>query len=105
VDTPKRSWAKSITWRIIGVVILGGISYAVTRDLSAVTLITLVFHGVRLILYYWHERFWQRVTWGKIKHPLDHFCMKGSLTTSDIEDIRVLLEERGYVSKPPEYQI
>jgi len=105
MDTPRRSWAKSLTWRVIGVVILGGISYGVTRDLSSVTLITLIFHGVRLILYYWHERLWERTQWGKIRHPLEHFCMTGSLTSSDIEEIRVLLEERGYVAKEPEYQI
>lgn len=105
MDTPKRSWAKSAIWRMIGVVILGGISYGVTRDLGAVTFITLMFHGIRLILYYWHERLWERVAWGKIKHPLEHFCMKGNLTTSDIEEIRMLLEDRGYVTKAPEYQI
>jgi len=105
MDTHKRSWVSSVTWRAVGVVILGGISYAITRDLGAMTLITLLFHGIRLILYYWHERIWERVDWGKIKHPLEHFCMKGDLNESDVEEIRALLEERGYVTKPPEYQI
>jgi uncharacterized membrane protein len=105
MDTPRRSWVKSITWRAIGVVILGAISYAVTRDLGAVTLITLAFHGIRLILYYWHERLWERVTWGRIRHPLEHFCMKQNLTAADMDEIRVLLEERGYVAKHPEYEI
>jgi uncharacterized membrane protein len=105
MDTHKRSWVKSITWRVVGVVILGGITYGVTRNLEAMTFITLAFHSVRLILYYWHERLWERVAWGKIRHPLEHFCMKGNLTASDVEEIRTLLEDRGYVAKSPEYQI
>ena len=105
MDTRRRSWAKSVAWRVLGVVLLGGISYGVTHDLSQVTLITLVFHGLRLILYYWHERLWERISWGKIRHPLEHFCMKEELTASDVKEIRMLLEERGYVAKAPEYEI
>ena len=105
MDTQKRSWVKSVTWRAVGLVILGGIAYAVTGDLGAMTVITLLFHGVRLILYYWHERLWERVSWGKIRHPLEHFCMKANLTTGDVTEIRQILEERGYVARPPEYEI
>ena len=105
MDTRKRSWVKSITWRAVGVVILGAISYAVTRDLGATSVITLLFHGLRLILYYWHERLWERAAWGKIRHPLEHFYMKDNLTAGDVAEIRQILEERGYVARPPEYVI
>lgn len=105
MDTRERSWVKSIMWRAVGVVILGGISYAVTRDLGAMGVITLLFHGLRLILYYWHERLWERVSWGKIRHPLEHFCMKENLTAGDMAEIRQILEERGYVARSPEYEI
>jgi uncharacterized membrane protein len=105
MDTQKRSWVKSVTWRAVGLVILGGIAYAVTGDLGAMTVITLLFHGVRLILYYYHERLWERVSWGKIRHPLEHFCMKENLAAEDVAEIRQILEERGYVARPPEYEI
>jgi uncharacterized membrane protein len=105
MDTRKRSWVKSVTWRAVGLVILGGIAYAVTGDLGAMTIITLLFHGVRLILYYWHERLWERISWGKNRHPLEHFCMKENLTAGEVAEIQQILEERGYVAKPPEYEI
>jgi uncharacterized membrane protein len=105
MDTRRRSWVKSLTWRAVGLAILGGITYAVTRDLGAMTVITLLFHGVRLILYYWHERLWEKVSWGKIRHPLEHFCMKENLTEGDVAEIRQVLEERGYVARRPEYEI
>jgi uncharacterized membrane protein len=105
MDSKTRSWAKSLVWRAMGVIILGGISYGVTRNLEAMTLITVLFHSLRLVLYYWHERLWLRVEWGKIKHPLEHFYMKDNLTPSDVEEIRALLSDRGYVVEPPEYNI
>jgi uncharacterized membrane protein len=105
VDSHKRSWTKSITWRVVGVFILGGITWAFTRDAVAVTGITLTFHSIRLILYYWHERLWERIAWGKKKHPLEHFCLKENLTAADIQEIHGLLVKEGYVGQSSEYQI
>jgi hypothetical protein len=39
------SWAKSFTWRLVGIVMLGGISYAITRDWEQTTIITAIFHA------------------------------------------------------------
>lgn len=89
-----RSWAKSVSWRIIGVFILGGISYAFTRDWEQTTWITIIFHGVRLVLYYFHERWWERISWGRHKHPLSHLPVKEPITPEDDEAIRNLLRER-----------
>ncbi len=105
VEHKSRSWAKSITWRIVGILILGGISYLFTRDMAKVTWITLIFHSIRLVLYYWHERLWERIAWGRKRHPLDSFAMKEDLTQEDIEQIRRVLDEKGYLMKRPEYEI
>ncbi|MEK7352885.1 MAG: DUF2061 domain-containing protein [Chloroflexota bacterium] len=67
VDSHKRSWVKSITWRIIGIFILGGITWAFTRDWEQTSWITITFHTIRLVLYYYHERVWERVKWGRKK--------------------------------------
>lgn len=64
-ETHARSWVKSIVWRLIGVFILGGITYAFTRDWAETTWITIIFHVIRTVLYYLHERTWERVDWGK----------------------------------------
>jgi uncharacterized membrane protein len=29
--------------------------------------ITITFHSIRLVLYYFHERGWENVEWGRIK--------------------------------------
>ncbi len=97
MDTKKRSWVKSITWRIFGVVLLGAISYAITRDWAQMTLITALFHGIRLILYYFHERIWESVAWGRIRHPLAGLPVKEELRPEDLEEVREKLRALGYL--------
>jgi uncharacterized membrane protein len=105
MDRKSRSWAKSLTWRIVGVFILGAISYAITRDWGKTTIITVIFHAVRLILYYFHERLWEIIPWGRVKHPLSHLPMKEDLTEEDLKTIERLLAEGRYLAERPEYEI
>lgn len=73
VDTRLRSWVKSITWRLIGIVILGALVWLFTQDWKETTLITITFHAIRLVLYYYHERAWERIDWGrKTPKPQDY---------------------------------
>ena len=97
MDSKKRSWLKSLTWRVIGVFLLGIISYLITRDLKAMTTITILFHGIRLILYYYHERIWERISWGAIKHPLASLPVKHKLTPDDLDIVRERLRSLGYL--------
>jgi hypothetical protein len=60
---------------------------------------------VRLVLYYWHERLWERIDWGKVRHPLSHLPMREGLTADDVREIAKLLEEKAFVVGPPEYEI
>jgi len=105
MDTPVRSWAKSFSWRIAGVAILGAITYSMTQNWEKTGVITVLFHGIRVILYYWHERLWEKVSWGKLKHPLACLPVRNDLTPEDYEVIRKLLDEHRYSSPEPEYQI
>jgi uncharacterized membrane protein len=62
-----RSMVKSLVWRLIGIIILGGIAWAITRSWEETTIITVIFHVVRTFLYVLHERIWNRIEWGRIK--------------------------------------
>lgn len=66
-ETKRRSWLKSIIWRIIGIFILGGLTWLITHDWEQTSVITITFHTIRLILYYVHERLWDDIDWGRIK--------------------------------------
>lgn len=97
IETHTRAWVKSILWRIIGIVILGGISWLVTHSLKEMTIITTIFHGIRLILYYLHERAWEKIHWGRIKHPLSILPVKKELEPEDLKLIQSQLKELGYL--------
>ena len=97
MDTPARSWMKSITWRIIGVIMLGVITYLITRDWKEMAVITVIFHGIRVVLYYFHERVWERVSWGKIQHPLSVLPVDRELTPEDLREVREKLKSLGYI--------
>ncbi|MBM4092262.1 MAG: DUF2061 domain-containing protein [Planctomycetes bacterium] len=96
-ETPLRSWAKSASWRIVGIVLLGGISYALTRNWEQATVITAVFHTLRFVLYYYHERWWARVAWGTNTHPLSHLPVKRDLTAEDYAAVEKLLRDRNCI--------
>ena len=96
-DTHARSIVKSLVWRISGIIILAVISWLVTRDWKSMTLITLIFHSIRVVLYYIHERIWERISWGRAKHPLSDFPVKNRLKREDAEIIRDKLKELGYI--------
>ena len=65
MDSWVRSWTKSFTWRIMGIVILIVLSYFVTGSWVEASLITFLFHAIRLVLYVLHERAWELTAWGR----------------------------------------
>ena len=98
MDTRLRSWVKSIVWRIIGIVLLGGIAYIATGNLKEMTVITILFHSIRLVLYYIYERIWEvYISWGKIKHPLASLPVTKQVAPEDMKIIEEKLRDLGYI--------
>lgn len=96
-ETHSRAWVKSIIWRLVGIVILGGISWAITHSWREMSLITILFHSIRVVLYYLHERIWERIHWGRIKHPLSVLPVRRNLTPEDLNIVRNQLKKLGYL--------
>ncbi len=72
METHWRSIVKAVVWRILGVIILGGLSWAFTKSWEDTSVITISFNSIRLVLYYFHERAWDRVSWGRKKVKEDY---------------------------------
>ena len=100
IESRTRSWVKSIVWRIIGIFLLGAIAYAVTGNWEQVSIITLIFHTVRIVLYYVHERIWDRVSWGRALHPLADLPVTRSLSPEHRQELVSFLHTRGYLENP-----
>ena len=62
-ETRVRSTFKSLIWRMCGIIILAIITYAYTRKWITTGLITVIHHGVFLVVFYVHERLWLRIKW------------------------------------------
>jgi len=56
-----RSALKSLIWRIVGVLILGAVTYYYTHKWITTGLITVIHHGVFLFVFYAHERLWMKM--------------------------------------------
>jgi len=68
-DNRKRSMLKSVMWRIFGVFWLALISWFFTRNLAQTTLTTIIHHGIFLVIFYLHERAWQKIKMSKKFRP------------------------------------
>jgi len=60
-ETKVRSVSKSVIWRVLGILILATVTYVYTREWIQTGLITLIHHGIFLLVFYFHERLWLRV--------------------------------------------
>jgi uncharacterized membrane protein len=60
----KRSIIKAISYRIICIISQTIVTYIFTGDIVQVVWIVLVFQSVQTLLYYLHERAWNKVRWG-----------------------------------------
>ena len=63
--TKQRSALKAITWRIIGTVDTFIISWAITKEPVTAGAIASFEVFTKTILYYFHERGWNKVKWGR----------------------------------------
>jgi uncharacterized membrane protein len=89
MESRKRSIAKSITWRILGIVILAAVTWFLTQSWEITTAVTVLFHAIRVILYYFHERLWHRIDWG--------LKSKSELTEKEKEKMMERLRRLGYI--------
>jgi len=60
-----RSLAKSLTWRVVALLTTFITLYALSKDINMATLATIITNGVNFVAYYYHERIWNSVGWGK----------------------------------------
>ncbi len=64
-----RSIAKAFTWRITGTLGTIILSYAITGKLKFALSIGLVDLFAKTVLYFLHERLWNRIKFGRTKEP------------------------------------
>jgi uncharacterized membrane protein len=63
--TKQRSALKAITWRVFGTADTFVISWAITKEPITAGAIASFEVFTKTILYYFHERGWNKVKWGR----------------------------------------
>jgi uncharacterized membrane protein len=89
MESRKRSIVKSISWRMMGIIVLATVTWLLTQNWEITTAVTALFHIINVILYYFHERLWHRIDWGLKK--------KSELTEKEKEEMMEKLRRLGYI--------
>jgi len=61
----KTSFAKSLTWRVVALITTFVTLYALSKDINMATMATVITNAVNFVAYYYHERIWNSIGWGK----------------------------------------
>ncbi len=65
--TRKRSLVKSIVWRIICIVVSILTTFLLTARWDLAVALGTLYNAITMVLYYFHERIWNRIKWGMRK--------------------------------------
>ncbi len=72
-EKPYRSVVKAISWRTVGTIDTIVVSYFITGNLIMAASIGSVEVLTKMALYYFHERAWNKLSFGKIKEPVNDY--------------------------------
>ena len=68
-ETSTRSLVKSISWRVVATLVTTGIVWMFTRQLTLAVGVGGVEALVKMLLFYVHERAWDRIPIGRRPRP------------------------------------
>lgn len=68
-ESKRRSVAKALSWRVLATIITTVVAFVLTGKLHFALEIGLVDTGIKLVIYFAHERLWNKVSYGRIEAP------------------------------------
>ncbi len=69
MDTIRRSLVKSISWRVLATCITVVVSYVITGSVKIATGIGIADMFIKLVVFYFHERAWNKIAFGRHQPP------------------------------------
>ena len=64
-EKPLRSVLKALSWRVVGTLDTLVVSYMLLGEIGLATSIASIDFITKLVLYFFHERVWNTIKWGK----------------------------------------
>ncbi len=72
-EKPYRSVVKAISWRTVGTIDTIVVSYFITGNLVMAASIRTIEVITKMALYYFHERAWNRISFGRVKEVANDY--------------------------------
>ena len=72
MESKRRSIAKALSWRFFATFITFGAVFALTGEWLIAAEIGLLDTTVKLAAYFFHERAWLRIPYGRYQQPTDY---------------------------------
>lgn len=64
-EQAKRSWVKTISYRVLIIIATLIAVFIITGDVAITVDVTIITSMVNTLLYFVHERVWNKIHWGK----------------------------------------
>ena len=64
-NTRKRIIAKAVIWETISNLVCFGLAFVMFGNIGGCIIFSLMCFVLKLVMFYYHERVWSRVSWGK----------------------------------------
>jgi uncharacterized membrane protein len=68
-ETRRRSVVKALSWRIVAAIVTTIVVLAITGKLQFAAKVGLIDTVSKLLLYFVHERLWNRIDYGRLRAP------------------------------------
>ena len=69
MENNRRTFAKAATWQLIGFVVMTAVNYFYVGSFKSGLELSVLLTSIGLVTYYFHERFWARISWGRFAMP------------------------------------
>ena len=69
MDTHKRTFFKTVSWRVLASFTTTGVTFVLTGRLDLAISVGVADSVVKFFIYYLHERMWSRSRYGQIRKP------------------------------------
>ena len=96
-ESHKRTVVKAVTWRILATLTTMTIVFLFTKKIFLSLGVGFAEVIAKITFYYFHERTWQKISWGKDRHPLSVLPVNKPINPEDMEKIKSQLKELGYL--------
>ena len=65
MEHSSRTFVKALTWQLIGFVVMSIVNYYYLGSLRSGIGLSALLAMIGLLIYYLHERLWEKISWGR----------------------------------------